>query len=91
MTARDGRDTSGARWRLTAIGALADGVAVDSHGQLLLTMPDGIVRADLSSGVLDRAVPVPAAGGAPFPIRRRASWNPRSPPEAWIIRGRRAR
>jgi Restriction endonuclease len=36
-----------------------DGVAVDPSGRLLLTMPDGIARVDLGSGVTDWAVPIP--------------------------------
>jgi hypothetical protein len=36
-----------------------DGVAVDLGGRLLLTMPDGIARVDLGTGVTDWAVPIP--------------------------------
>jgi Restriction endonuclease len=46
---------------------VADGIAVDARGRLLLTMPDGIIRADLSSSVLDWAVPVPGCRGSALP------------------------
>ena len=36
-----------------------DGVAVDAGGRLLLTMPEGIARVDLGTGVIDWAVPIP--------------------------------
>jgi hypothetical protein len=36
-----------------------DGVAVGPDGRLLLTMPDGIARVDLDTGVTDWAVPIP--------------------------------
>jgi Holliday junction resolvase-like predicted endonuclease len=43
---------------------VVDGIAVDSDGQLLLTMPRGVVRADLSSGAREWAVPIPGCRGS---------------------------
>ena len=40
-----------------------DGIAVDPDGRLLLTMPAGIARVDLSTGRLDWAVPIPGCRG----------------------------
>lgn len=44
---------------MQASATTVDGVAVDAGGRLLLTMPDGIARVDLDTGVTDWAVPVP--------------------------------
>jgi hypothetical protein len=55
-----------------------DGVAVDAGGRLLLTMPEGIARVDLGTGVIDWAVPIPGCRrGALAPSMR--SGAPRAP------------
>jgi hypothetical protein len=46
---------------------VVDGIAIDSDGRLLLTMPQGIVRADLSSGAAEWAVPIPHCRGSALP------------------------
>ena len=50
---------------------IADGIAVDPDGRLLLTMPQGVVRADPGTGACDWAVPSRAAGKRlPLPGRQ---------------------
>ena len=46
---------------------IADGIAVDPDGRLLLTMPQGVVRADPGTGACDWAVPVPGCRGSALP------------------------
>lgn len=46
---------------------VVDGIAVDSNERLLLTMPQGIVRADVSSGASEWAVPIPRCRGSALP------------------------
>jgi len=48
--------------------AVFDGVAVDPDGQLLLTTPAGIVRANLNVGALGWAVPVPGCQHQALPL-----------------------
>jgi hypothetical protein len=44
-----------------------DGIAVDRDGRLLLTMAQGVVRADPGTGACDWAVPVPGCRGSALP------------------------
>jgi Holliday junction resolvase-like predicted endonuclease len=46
---------------------VVDGIAVDSDGRLLLTMPQGIVRADIGSGACEWAVPIPGCRRSALP------------------------
>jgi hypothetical protein len=46
---------------------VADGIAVDRDGQLLLTMPQGIVRVGPGTGACDWAVPIPGCRGSALP------------------------
>lgn len=46
---------------------IADGIAVDRDSRLLLTMPQGVVRADPGTGASDWAVPVPGCRGSALP------------------------
>jgi hypothetical protein len=46
---------------------IADGITVDPDGRLLLTMPQGVVRADPGTGACDWAVPVPGCRGSALP------------------------
>ncbi len=46
---------------------IVDGIAVDLDGRLLLTMPQGVVRADPGTGACEWAVPVPGCRGSALP------------------------
>jgi hypothetical protein len=46
---------------------VVDGIAVDSNGRLLLTMPQGIAQADVSSGASEWAVPIPGCRRSALP------------------------
>lgn len=45
-----------------------DGIALDPAGRLLLTLPSGVARIDLSTGDTEWAVPVPGCRGNPLPL-----------------------
>lgn len=53
--------------RATSRGLTARGLSVDERERLLLTMPEGVVRVDLGSGVMDWVVPLPDCRAAPLP------------------------
>lgn len=45
----------------------ADGIAFEPDGQLLLTLPQGVVRVDPGTGTCDWAVPIPGCRGSALP------------------------
>jgi hypothetical protein len=47
---------------------VVDGVAVDPDGRLLLTMPAGIAQANLGTGSVDWAVPIPSCRHNALPL-----------------------
>lgn len=50
------------------LAATVDGVALDSAGRLLLTLPAGVARINLGTGVTEWAVPVPGCRGSALPL-----------------------
>lgn len=64
-----------------AFDKTVDGVAVDLNERLLLTVPAGIARIDLGTGVVEWAVPIPGCRRSALPLAERK--HPRS---AWACR-----
>lgn len=52
--------------RATSCGLTARGLSVDERERLLLTVPEGVVRVELHSGMMDWVVPLPDCRAAPL-------------------------